>query len=292
MRILKLKQGSPEWIEYRKSHIGGSDVSAITGNSPWKDALYLWEEKVGKRTNTFKSKAMEHGTFTEEKAREFYIFVSGNDVTPEVCESDDWNIAISSLDGLSKDRRSFLEVKCPTNPKLYDMALNEEIPPYYMDQIQWSFLVTGCKYCDYEVYIDYRTNKIIRVLPDKDYQENILKLAKEFWEYVLSNKAPPVKNPLNVVDDDFDNTLAEELKKWDSVEKEAKQKVDEIKILLKEKYFNEKRYSFVEAGVKMCWKEGASLVDWKTYKKDKNIKDEDLKDYTKKSEKSCAFTFV
>lgn len=292
MKIRDLVQGSPEWLEFRKSHIGGSDISAITGNNPWKNNLFLWEEKTGKRKNNYKNKAMEHGTNTEGQARELYCFMNDIEMTPEVCQSDTWEVAISSLDGLSSDHKSILEVKCPTSLKLYEMALNDEIPPYYVDQMQWSLFVTDCEYCDFAVYVNHNNMKVIKVFPDKEYQQNLLNEAKEFWEYVISKTEPPVKDPINFIDDEKDNKLAKELINLDSIEKNVTEKIERIKAFFKEKYKDQKKYSFVNAKVKMTWREGSKTVDWKSYKKANNIKDDDLKDYTKKSDNACAFTFV
>ena len=38
-----------EWLEARKSCVGGSDAAAIIGLSPYKSNVDLWEEKVGLR---------------------------------------------------------------------------------------------------------------------------------------------------------------------------------------------------------------------------------------------------
>jgi len=44
---IKLKHNSPEWLEFRKMGIGGSDAAAILGLSPFKTNVQVWEEKVG-----------------------------------------------------------------------------------------------------------------------------------------------------------------------------------------------------------------------------------------------------
>ena len=43
---IRLKHGSPEWQEFRKTGIGGSDAAAILGLSPFKSNIEVWEEKV------------------------------------------------------------------------------------------------------------------------------------------------------------------------------------------------------------------------------------------------------
>lgn len=36
-----------EWLEGRRQGIGGSDVAAVLGLSPWKTALDVWNDKLG-----------------------------------------------------------------------------------------------------------------------------------------------------------------------------------------------------------------------------------------------------
>ena len=46
---IKLRHGSPEWIAFRRTGIGGSDAAAILGLSPFKSNIEVWEEKTGVR---------------------------------------------------------------------------------------------------------------------------------------------------------------------------------------------------------------------------------------------------
>lgn len=48
---IKLEHNSPEWLEFRKTGIGGSDAAAILGLSPFKTNVEVWEEKVGLRVS-------------------------------------------------------------------------------------------------------------------------------------------------------------------------------------------------------------------------------------------------
>ena len=51
-----------DWLQVRRSGIGGSDAAAALGLSPWKSALELWQEKVsGQRQPTQENEAMIWG---------------------------------------------------------------------------------------------------------------------------------------------------------------------------------------------------------------------------------------
>ena len=46
---IKLIHGSPEWLAFRRTGIGGSDAAAILGLSSFKSNVEVWEEKTGRR---------------------------------------------------------------------------------------------------------------------------------------------------------------------------------------------------------------------------------------------------
>lgn len=292
MKILKLKQGSPEWKEQRLSHIGASEISAITGNNPWKTSYMLWEEKTKRKNDEFSNEVMRHGIDTEVIARRVYVEDHGLTLKTPVCESDDWSVAWASLDGINDDLSIIVEIKCPTNHDLYDKALKNNIPDYYLDQIQWQLWVTGAERCDFMVFIDQFNYKVIPVLPDTKYQKNLVTLAKEFWQFVLSNIPPEVENQATMIDEKLSNELALELKNWDAIEKDAHERTEYLKNQLKELHNTDKRYLFPSAGVKLVWAERKGTIDWKTYQKKCNISDDELKEYRKESSRYCTFTVI
>ena len=292
MKIIDLKQGSPEWLEFRQTHLGASDISAITGTNPWRDSVMLWEEKTGLVERKPPNEAMAHGTETEPLAREAYMSDEGVLLSTPTCVSDMWETAIASLDGITSDLKKIVEFKCPMSDRLYEQALLGQIPPYYMDQIQWQLWVTKAETCDYVVFIDRFKYKKLEVCADLKYQANILNLAEEFWDYVESNTPPPIKSPTVIIDDNLANELASELRKWQAVEKDANERTEYLKSQLKEMFNEDKKYVFSDAQVKMIWSERKGNVDWTKYRKTFQISEESLKEYRKESTKYCTFTMI
>ena len=70
--IVELKQGSPEWLEWRHNGIGGSDAAAVMGENPWKSARALRREKTAPPRESRKNAAMIRGTRLEPQARANY----------------------------------------------------------------------------------------------------------------------------------------------------------------------------------------------------------------------------
>lgn len=283
-----MEQGSTEWIEFRKSHIGGSDISCIMGNNPWKDVYKLWQEKTGEKFPEFKNKAMIHGIEKEEEARNCYMSVTGVIVVPSIEISSEWEVAMASLDGINIDKSIICEIKCPLNEKLLKDAMDNKIPDHYMDQIQWQLWITGAERCDFFVYVDEFNYKLVTQYQDKKYQKKLISEAKTFWEYVMTKTKPP-ETGVFYVDDQFSNELANELKLWKKTEKDAKERAEFLGTQLKALHNENKKYVFTNAEVKMTWIEGKTTIDWKAYQKDNKISDEELEVYSKKTSKYATF---
>ena len=45
--VVRVRQGSPEWHDFRRSHIGSSDAPIIAGESPYQSPLDLYVRKLG-----------------------------------------------------------------------------------------------------------------------------------------------------------------------------------------------------------------------------------------------------
>lgn len=283
MKIINLEQGSPEWRAFRKKHIGASEISSISGSNPWKSAYELWLEKTGRKDAEMQNTAMQRGNELEPLAREAYMEVTGIGLTNPVVQSDLWDIATASLDGLSLDHTRALEAKCPTSRKLYDKSLIGQIPPYYQDQIQWIYFVADeVKQCDFMVYMNNSEFKIIEnVEIDVKRQEELLKMAAEFWSFV-ENDTPPPKDEVELITKDsvFDQDLLERWKECKEKEtlitKEKKLLEDQI-----EEIYKNQNCLFPEAQVKLIWISKKGNIDWKKFQFDKKIKDSEVESYRK-----------
>ena len=54
-----------DWLDVRKTGIGGSDVAAVLGISPWKSPLDVFLDKTGKSAPEPENDAMYWGTRLE-----------------------------------------------------------------------------------------------------------------------------------------------------------------------------------------------------------------------------------
>jgi len=141
-RIVQLTQGSPEWLDYRRSRRNASETAAVMGLSPWSTPYQLWLEKTG-RASAKVTQAMQRGTDLEPAARAAYEDQTGLIMQPLVLEAGQYS---ASLDGMTLDGDLVLEIKCPlrgTRSDLWQDVLGGQVPEHYLAQVQHQLMVTG-----------------------------------------------------------------------------------------------------------------------------------------------------
>jgi putative phage-type endonuclease len=193
MKLIDIKQQTLEWHAWRAGGLGGSDIAAIMGVSPWVTREQLMEQKLGLRKPD-ENFAMRRGTRLEPEALRLVCHGMGKDFVPQCVQHDDCEWMRVSLDGLFTTNEftgdecvfEILEIKCP-NWAAHEMALEGFLPKYYVPQVQYQLLVTGAYRCIYASYNDGKKFpmadhlKLIDVLPDAELQAHILEAAEAFW---------------------------------------------------------------------------------------------------------------
>lgn len=224
---LDFQQGSPEWHEFRRKHIGASDAPVIMGVSPWKTEYQLWQEKLGyfEQEQTF---AMKRGTDMEETARQAYEDLTGIIVTPEVIVHPEKKWMSASLDGLSLARDIAVEIKCPGEKDHY-LAQVGEVPEKYYPQLQHQL---ACLNINLLHYFSYRNGDcaLVEVKRNNEYIEELYEKEESFWNKVQTFDAPPLgdRDIIEIVGPEWESAasqwkaVSEKLKDLKRLEKEAR----------------------------------------------------------------------
>lgn len=224
-KMLTLEQGSPEWLEFRKSKIMASDSPVIMEASPYNTPYKLWCQKQGICEPDFND-AMAFGKNMEPVIRRKVSDKLNTEFTPCVVQSTlvDW--AGASLDGFSENGDTAIEIKC-ANAEDHEMALKERVPHKYYAQVQKQMFVLGI---DIVFYVSYHKEdiKIFEVDRDQDYIDLLLNKEKIFYDCVQNFTAP------DLTDKDY-------VKRVDIEFKEAVERWKESKDLLKQYEQNEKK---------------------------------------------------
>lgn len=185
------------FLERRKSGIGGSDVAAILGLSKWKTAYQVWQDKTGRANPTPENNAQHFGIVLEQTVADEFVRVTGKAVQrrndmfrmkehPELVANIDRYIVGGGV----------LECKTTSAFALKDWGESgsDDIPDYYMTQVQHYMHVTG--YRDNPSYLavliggsDFRH---YRIEYDRDLAEFQAEQCISFWRDNVLTDIPPM----------------------------------------------------------------------------------------------------
>lgn len=203
-----MEQGTQEWKDLRRSKIGASDAAAILGICPYRTPFQLWEEKVlGKDQE--QTGGMSRGTALEPEARACFEKVTSLLVLPKVVFHPELQWMMASLDGITFDGTTIVEIKCP-NKEVHALAEKGVLPPHYMAQVQHQFAVTGAVKGYYFSY-NGKQGVLVEVFADDKFIKKMLKEEEKFFK-LMTDKEPPELTERDYVikeDKEFVDLMAE-----------------------------------------------------------------------------------
>ena len=228
MPLLNLKQGSPEWLAYRKDKIGASLAPVIMGISPHQTPYQLWEEMQGIREPQIQTGAMKRGLDLEQTVRNRFMMETGISVSDAVYEHDSVDWMFASLDGYSTDGQTIIEIKCPKRED-HELALDGIIPEKYYPQLQHQIAVTNAKHCFYVSYDGFEI-AIIPAYRNQDYIDKLIEEEIRFIKRVRTFDAPPMTARDVIERKDFEWESASDLYKYlINYQKNLEKKIEKTK---------------------------------------------------------------
>lgn len=188
-------QNSQEWLDYRKSRIGSSDIPAILGISPWCTPYQLWRQKLGFAPPPQLNAAMRRGNELEPVVRKMVEDEVGCSFPDAVVEHRELPWAIASLDGINRDfhgHGAILEIKCP-NRDTHQVALDGDIPEHYLAQVRWAMFVADQSKAVYASYNPDARKALAIVIVAQDYdwvKDVALPAATNFYRCMVEMEEP------------------------------------------------------------------------------------------------------
>lgn len=189
-----------DWLEYRKSGIGASDIAGAIGESRWKTPLELWAEKrdLLPEPDFSNNSAVWWGSKLEAHLAEFYEYKSGRGVErwAELLRSVERPWQQATPDYAFIDEAGDLipiQIKFTGESKLKDWI---DGPPreVYL-QVQQEIDVTGAPYGSYGVGVPDRYERIRffwgDLERDEEAMEAIRVLGEVFYDHHMTNGIPP-----------------------------------------------------------------------------------------------------
>lgn len=152
--------GSPEWLEARRSRIGGSEIAQVLGASPWGDAYSLWCHKTGQADDSPSSALMEAGHYIEQAAASWYMDhripdgLAVRNAGTWVHQDRAWQLANPDrliVPNVRSDQNpaGVLEIKyAPNSADRFGDDGTDVVPTNYWCQVQWYMATFGVPWAD------------------------------------------------------------------------------------------------------------------------------------------------
>lgn len=181
--IINLIQDSQEWKKWRHNGITATDAPIIMGENPWKNSSELLTKKANPPRDEFINDAMRRGMDLEPIARKVYNEKYSKNVRPVCLQSNTYDWLKASLDGLSNDGSSVVEIKC--GESVYKSVSNySKVPEYYYGQLQHVLAITGLKCIDFFCYLPDKPSLLLRVDSNPSYISRLIEEESKFWRKI------------------------------------------------------------------------------------------------------------
>ena len=243
-----------DWLSLRQSGIGGSDIAAIIGVSPYATAYDIYQSKtqpVNEDTNEFSY----WGTVLEDTVAREFSKRSGLKIQNVnfLMRHPEHRWAIANIDRAIINRDvsgnvrfkdgklttdQIVEIKTASEyvGKNWGLEESDEVPDQYQCQAQWYMGVTDTQVCHMAVLIGgnkYRQYKIER---HQDFIDYLFEAAESFWtNNVLAGVEPdattlqnakdkyPRHNPDTTLDVEPDSEAAKVFEHYESLKAQEKE---------------------------------------------------------------------
>jgi putative phage-type endonuclease len=203
-----------EWLAERRSGIGGSDIAAILGLSPWKTAVDVWLDKTGRSTDDTigDAEAVRWGTLLEDVVAREYSERTDRSIqrVSRVLRHPAHEWAIGNIDravvspgsrvrvaddgGTLLGAQGLLEVKTASAYKAGEWGRDgddDAVPVHYQAQVMWYLGITGQPWCDVAALIGGQRMIVRRIERDDETIAAMLERADDFWHrHVLTHQPP------------------------------------------------------------------------------------------------------
>ncbi len=185
------------WRAERRKGIGGSDVAAVMGLSPYRSPYQVWAEKVGawEPPDISAVQAVEWGNRLEPVVKAKYAEEHPQVLARRlngILRSRERPWAQASLDYECRDPDlgwGVLEIKTVGLRRAADW--DEGVPLYYQTQVAHYLSVTGRSFADVAVLIGGQEYRDYRLMRDEDDVAAVEAAVDGFWlNHVLTNEPP------------------------------------------------------------------------------------------------------
>lgn len=184
-----------QFLEDRKSGIGGSDVAAVLGISKWKTAYDIWLDKTGRSTPKDETSYQRWGILLEPSIADEFTRVTGKQVQRRnnMYRHKQYSCLVANIDRYVVGEKAILECKTCNAFGLSDWGPSgtDQIPEYYMTQVQHYMYVTGYRHAYLAVLIGGNTFRWYSIPYNEELAELQAAECVKFWNDCVEADMPP-----------------------------------------------------------------------------------------------------
>ena len=267
-----------EWLKYRESGIGSSEVATIVGLNPWETPYQLWRRKVGLDAPKQENFAMKAGHYLEDAVSLFWQDETGQQVIKS--SAGDWLIRDDERPYLqvSPDRTYWLadmphsnENKGILECKTTQMTIDEDdIPKHWFVQVQYQLGVAGYQHGSLAWLTQGRNfgYKDLAFVPD--FFAWLVEEVDKFWLDNIQGKQEPtaanVQDILLKYNRHTDGKIVEVNDEIFAAYQELKEVRDELSAIEEKKAALEEKIKLGFGDAEAISYEGQTLATWKAPK--------------------------
>lgn len=182
-----------EWLQIRKTGIGGSDAGAVCGLNPYNSAMKVFRDKTSEIVEETDSEAIRIGHDLEAYVAKRFMEATGLKVRRSnyMYRSKEHPFMIADVDRLVIGEDAGLECKTASAYSA-DKWADGNIPLHYMMQCYHYMAVTGKRVWYIAAVILGREFTYRKLVWDEAVISNLTAIEEDFWQnHVLTGQIPP-----------------------------------------------------------------------------------------------------
>ena len=186
-----------EWLEERKTGLGGSDAAAVLGLNPWASPLSVYLEKLGLSEPKEENRAMRLGKRMEPVILDEYLRETGGkaSLNGRLFRHPEFPEILGTPDAFREDEAVGVELKWigDRSASQWGESGTDEVPDYYHVQCDVYMAVTNRGAWDLAAIIGGRDLRVYRIERNLALEEELLGRLRAFWrDHVLAQVPPEV----------------------------------------------------------------------------------------------------
>lgn len=180
-----------EWLKVRKLGLGGSDMAAVQGLSPWRSPIDVWLDKTSDTVEEKESEPMYWGNVLEEVVAQEFAKRSGYKVRNNnfTLQSEEYPYLLANIDREIVGLDAGLECKTANAFKANEWD-GDNVPDAYYIQCQHYMAVTGKSSWWIACLVGGNTFYYKEIKRNEEVIAAIIETGAAFWELVKNKTMP------------------------------------------------------------------------------------------------------